>query len=106
MARDQQLQKMNLKELQDLRNRVDRAIQEKRDLEKSQLREHFRQVAAQKGIAWNEIVGSGKGKARGPVAAKYADPKEPGNTWTGRGRMPKWLSAKIKAGAKLDSFKL
>lgn len=104
--KDAQLQKMKLKDLLDLRNRVDRAIQEVRDEERSNLREHFRQMAAAKGIAWNEIVGGGKGKSRGPVAVKYADPKDPSMTWTGRGRMPKWLSARIKSGAKLESFKL
>lgn len=104
--KDAQLQKMNLKGLLELKNRVERAIQEKREQERTDLREQFRQLAAEKGIAWNEIVGSGKGKPRGPVPAKYADPKDPANTWTGRGRMPKWLAARIKAGAKLESFKL
>jgi DNA-binding protein H-NS len=104
--KDAQLQKMTLKALLDLKNRVDRAIQEKRDQERSELRDQFRQLAAEKGISWSELVGSGKGKPRGPVAAKFADPKDPSNTWSGRGRMPKWLSAKLKAGAKLESFRL
>lgn len=104
--KDTQLQKMNFKDLVDLRNRIDRILQEKREQERSDLREHFRQLAAAKGIAWNEIVGTAKGRARGTVAAKYADPKDPTMTWTGRGRMPKWLAAKIKGGAKLENFKI
>ena len=37
------------------------------------------------------------GKARAKVAAKYRDPAT-GNTWTGRGKTPNWLSAKLAAG--------
>ena len=37
------------------------------------------------------------GKTRAKVAAKYRDPAT-GNTWTGRGKTPNWLSAKLAAG--------
>jgi DNA-binding protein H-NS len=36
------------------------------------------------------------------VAVKYRD--KAGNTWAGRGVQPKWLRAKLKAGAKLEDF--
>jgi DNA-binding protein H-NS len=32
------------------------------------------------------------------VAAKYRDPANPANTWTGRGRMPQWVQALNAAG--------
>lgn len=38
------------------------------------------------------------------VAPKYRDPSNPDNTWTGRGRTPKWLEERIATGAKLDEF--
>jgi DNA-binding protein H-NS len=43
-------------------------------------------------------LGSGKAKPatnRAPVAIKYRDDAT-GNTWTGRGRAPKWLEGKNK----------
>jgi DNA-binding protein H-NS len=49
---------------------------------------------------------SGKGTShpskgrKAPV--KYRD--RSGNTWAGRGAQPKWLRAKLKAGAKLRDF--
>ncbi len=104
--KDTQLQRMNLKDLIRLKNRIENTIAQKRDKERTELRDKFRQLAAEKGISWTDIVGTGKAKPRGPVAAKYADPKDPTQTWSGRGRMPKWLSAKIKSGAKLESFKI
>jgi len=36
-----------------------------------------------------------------PVAIKYRDGD---NTWTGRGRQPKWLEKKITEGSKLEDF--
>ena len=36
------------------------------------------------------------------VPIKYRD--RSGNTWAGRGAQPRWLRAKLKAGAKLEDF--
>lgn len=46
-------------------------------------------------------------KRRGPrkpsVKVKYRDPKT-GGTWSGRGRMARWLADKVKAGDKPDKY--
>ncbi len=42
---------------------------------------------------------------RKTVAIKYRDPDNPENTWTGRGRMPRWMTAAIEGkGAKKEDF--
>lgn len=38
------------------------------------------------------------------VAPKYRDTA--GNSWTGRGKQPKWLVAALAGGASIDSFKI
>ena len=38
------------------------------------------------------------------VAAKYRNPKNPSETWAGRGATPRWMAAAIKAGKKKESF--
>lgn len=50
-------------------------------------------------------------KARGmrkgsTVEPKYRDPENPSLTWTGRGRMPKWLQERVDAGGNKDDFKI
>jgi DNA-binding protein H-NS len=40
---------------------------------------------------------------RAAVAPKFRD-SETGQTWSGRGKPPTWLAAKIAAGASKDSF--
>ncbi|MBM4231255.1 MAG: H-NS histone family protein [Gammaproteobacteria bacterium] len=49
-----------------------------------------------------KIVKGKKGKRRGKVAIKYRDGQ--GNTWSGRGKTPRWLAAAEKAGSKRDQF--
>ncbi len=38
------------------------------------------------------------------VAAKYCNPDDPSNTWTGRGVAPKWMQALISAGHDKSEF--
>jgi DNA-binding protein H-NS len=40
------------------------------------------------------------------VHPKYRNPNNPGETWAGRGKQPRWLAAQLKAGKKLDDFKI
>ncbi|WP_447577066.1 MULTISPECIES: H-NS histone family protein [Achromobacter] len=42
---------------------------------------------------------------RRPVAPKYRHP-ESGETWTGRGRAPRWLTAVEKGGALREQFRI
>lgn len=44
-------------------------------------------------------------KSRGPVEPKYHHP-ETGETWSGRGRAPRWLVAAESAGADRGEFRL
>src|SRR5215471_1409403 len=47
--------------------------------------------------------GSGGSPLRGrKVPIKFRD--RSGNTWAGRGAQPRWLTEKLKAGAKLEDF--
>jgi len=38
------------------------------------------------------------------VAPKYRNPKNRSETWAGRGAMPRWMAAQIKAGKKREDF--
>lgn len=42
---------------------------------------------------------------RSVVAPKYRN-SATGDTWTGRGKQPKWLAAALKSGKKLEDFKI
>jgi DNA-binding protein H-NS len=42
----------------------------------------------------------GAASKRGSVAPKYRNPKDASQTWTGRGKRPRWFQALIDSGKK------
>src|ERR1700677_4443482 len=40
------------------------------------------------------------------VFPKFRNPEKPSETWTGRGKMPRWLAAQLKSGKKIDDFRI
>ena len=98
------LEKMSSAELSELRSQVDRLIVEKQASERTALRQKMAEMAESAGMSLDAVLGKGR-KGKGSVAAKYRDPKNPENTWTGRGRMPLWMVAATKGNkAKRDDF--
>jgi DNA-binding protein H-NS len=98
------LDKMSYAELSELRSNVERMMLEKQSSERSALRQKMAEMAEAAGMSLDALLGRGR-KGKGSVAPKYRDPKNPENTWTGRGRMPLWMVAATKASkAKKDDY--
>ena len=45
-----------------------------------------------------------KGRSLGKVPPKYRNPANAKETWTGRGKQPRWLAAETAKGRKLEEF--
>ena len=41
-----------------------------------------------------------------PVFPKYRNPALPSETWAGRGKQPRWLTAQLRSGKQLDDFRI
>ena len=104
--KDAQLDKLSIKDLKDLRAKVDKAIVSRQADERNSLKERFREMAEEAGFSLNEVVGGVRTTKGRVVAAKFANPANPQETWSGRGRQPNWLSAKLKSGANLEDFRI
>src|SRR5262245_57950562 len=98
-----ELERMSLKELQELELKVRRAKSSAQDRSRADLRKKIETMVSDAGFRLSDIFGGRGGKGR-TVAAKYVNPDDPSETWTGRGRKPRWLSAKLQEGAKLEKF--
>ena len=103
--------KMSLKELVDLEARVKKALAAARDRDRQVLKKKMAEMAETHGFSITELFGgarggrgAGKGKSLG--VAKYANPENKSDTWTGRGRKPNWLVDRLKKGAKLSEFEI
>ena len=40
------------------------------------------------------------------VLPKYRNPDRPSQTWAGRGKKPRWIVAQLRAGKRLDDFRI
>ena len=103
MAKIKGLDTYSYVELINLQKRVEEAIAEKRAENAQTTKEQLRVMAEKAGFDIKELFGK-RGSPRGTGAAKYRNPKDSSQTWTGRGRKPNWLVDAVKKGAKIDTF--
>jgi DNA-binding protein H-NS len=104
MARPSALDNMSYAELTELELRIARLKVEKQNEARNMLRERMNTLAKDHGFNLRELM-DGRRKGKGKVAVKYRDPKNRENTWTGRGRMPRWMVAATKGReASKDDF--
>lgn len=97
--------KMALKDLLDHETRIKKAISVARDRERADAKAELAQLAEKRGFSVSELFGSGRGKGK-IVSPKFVNPDKPNETWTGRGRKPNWLVAKLNKGAKMADFEI
>ena len=100
------LEKMTLKELTDLDSALGKALAGARDRERADVKGKVEELIAARGFSVADLFGGGVrgGRAKQASAAKYANPDDRSQTWTGRGRKPNWLVARLKKGAKAEDF--
>ena len=103
MVKTSGLDKLSYVQLLSLQKRVEEAISEKRVADAQATKEQLRQMAEKAGFDIRELYGK-RGSPKGTGVAKYRNPKDASQTWTGRGRKPNWLVDAVKKGAKIDSF--
>ena len=105
-----QLEKMSVKELTDLDGRLKKAIVTARERENAAIKQKLDAIVESAGMTFEEVAELyGYGRSRGArkgtkVAPKYRNPDDRTETWTGRGRQPRWLVAKLGKGGKLSDF--
>jgi DNA-binding protein H-NS len=96
------LKSMSLDKLSKLKDQVDATLHTKVADQRRTLEAELAKLSR---LSTSQLRYKGPG-VRGPVAAKYRNPKNPSETWAGRGLKPRWLAAAIKAGKKLEYFSI
>jgi DNA-binding protein H-NS len=98
------LNEMSLKELKDLHGQVTKAISTFEDRKKKEALAELEEKARELGFSLSELTGTAAPRKRAPASAKYANPADSSDTWSGRGRKPRWFDAAIKAGKKPEDM--
>ncbi len=101
------LDSMSKKELEQLVADAKAAIGRAHDRERKAAKAAAEKAAAEFGFSLNELTGSKQAGARKAAgAAKYANPEDPSQTWTGKGRQPGWYRAAIAAGVSPEAMEI
>jgi DNA-binding protein H-NS len=100
------IDKLSLKDLNDLEAKLAKAKAAAREKTKSETREKIDAILSSSGFTIADLYGIGRRGRGGRSAAKYVNPDNRAETWTGRGRKPNWLVAKLAKGAKMADFEL
>ncbi len=97
---------LSLKDLNELESKLAKAKAHAAQAERAKLKEKIDNILKGTGLTVHDLYGIGKRGRGGKSVAKFANPDDRSQTWTGRGRKPNWLVAKVKRGAKMTDFAL
>jgi DNA-binding protein H-NS len=99
------LESMSLDDLKKLSRDVERAIASFEDRKRREARKAMEKVAREFGLSVEEVVAPQKAPSRASKsAAKYRNPANPSETWSGRGRQPGWYKDAIGKGKSPDTM--
>ena len=105
------LTKLSRQDLSKLKSDVERELKKRERKEKAAAKKKIQAIAQSAGFSIGELFDEKKPKAAKPAPGKRAkaklkfrDPKNAKNTWSGRGRMPKWLAAEVEKGKKKEDY--
>ena len=94
------LNSLSMKELKELQSQVAKAIAEFEERRKRQALVELEEKAKAMGFSLAELTGAVKTRKRSPSVEKYANPADKSDTWSGRGRKPRWFSEALAKGKK------
>ncbi len=98
------LNSLSLKELKDLQAQVARAIATFEDRKKKEALAELHEIAKAKGFTLEELTGASIVRRRAPATAKYANPADSSDTWSGRGRKPRWFIEALASGKQPEDL--
>ena len=98
MTRARDLKSLSLEELWSLHQLVTSFLSRRILAEKARLDQQLHR------LEWDPDRPSGRRYPR--VFPKYRNPARPSETWAGRGKQPRWLTAQLKSGKRLEDFRI
>jgi DNA-binding protein H-NS len=106
------LEAMNLNELWLLHERLMEILAAKISAEKHELEKRLAQLnraeqISEAGSSSAEPRRTDRPRRKYPkVLPKYCNPSAPTETWSGRGKQPRWLVTALQSGHKLEEFRI
>jgi DNA-binding protein H-NS len=101
--RHSDLETLTVDELWDLHEEIAATLALRLTSEKNVLEERLRQLNQQH-LAQGKTGAADVPRRRRPVIPKYQNPNQPADTWSGRGKKPRWLTKLITSGRHIEDF--
>jgi DNA-binding protein H-NS len=99
------LSTLDYTQLLDLKTQLEREINARQAEEKASAKRQILELVKTYGLTVEEVLSKTHGSStRKPVEAKYRNPDDASQTWTGRGRKPAWVQNYIDAGFKIEDL--
>ena len=97
---------LQVSELIQLREDIERLISQRLSAEKRALKEKLARIERYEAKLEPSVTQKARAITKRPkVSPKYRDP-ETGATWSGRGLMPRWMTAAVEQGRSRDDFRI
>lgn len=96
---------LSSQDLRTLQEQVSQEIKQRGQQEIAKAREQIMAIAESVGLPLTELLAKQRAKS-GPVAARYQNPSNAGQQWSGRGRQPQWVKDLLASGKNLDVAKI
>ena len=101
---------MSLDDLRTLRTQIDRAINSYETRRRKEALAALERTARDMGFNLSDLTGAQQARSRRTAAAggenppKYAHPDDSNQTWSGRGRRPRWVTEQLDSGKSLENL--
>ena len=108
MSKKFNLDAMSIDEMWQLHEEINAVLSIRLTSEKRELEKRLAQLRREKEMRQSETAdarSAPRERRKYPrVFPKYRNPEEPSETWSGRGKQPRWLTAALKTGHKIEEF--
>jgi DNA-binding protein H-NS len=102
-----ELKSMSTDQLWALHEAIANLLTAKITAEKSELEQRLHQISMLSEVGPRDAIGPRHERRPYPrVLPKYRNPLQPSETWSGRGKKPRWMTRQLKSGRKLDDFRI
>ncbi|WP_394651962.1 H-NS family nucleoid-associated regulatory protein [uncultured Acinetobacter sp.] len=102
------ISELSVEDLKRLQAEAEQLIASKKDQAIEDAYNQILEVAESVGYSVEQLLEHGAQKrkktTRKSVEPRYRSKSNPEETWTGRGKQPRWLVAELEKGAKLEDF--
>ncbi|MGR8931317.1 MAG: H-NS histone family protein [Gammaproteobacteria bacterium] len=99
--------KLSDTEIKALIDNAEKTLKERHTSKRKEVIAQIKELAASIGVSVEIVEGDKKPERKGAkVAAKYRNPADTSQTWTGRGLAPKWMQELLAAGRDKSEFEI